>query len=242
MYESKKSYKPSPAAKPNGDTNRSLVDIEVALAKEFQYQKNIVAFNVIGESYILPIFHECDMLVCSLKSRLLTEVEIKRTWADFCADFKKRHHHETSSERLEINAFWYAVPEGIYNKCVEKLIEEKVVPSGIITYDEDLNMKRHKALISWDPACEGRWINSTYHLVAPFGGDLKVTEVAKLVSSGTAFKLPFPDGNYKDVTIIPVYNARPMFTEQVLKLAQLASMRQVSLRERISVMDSKKDK
>ena len=76
------------------DTNRTLYEIEVALAKlpEFDYRKNIVVFNVQGISRLMPIYHECDMLVCS-KSGYLTEIEIKRSWSDFLADFKKKHNH-----------------------------------------------------------------------------------------------------------------------------------------------------
>lgn len=49
------------------DTKRTLYEIEVALAKyrDFDFRKNIIAFNVNGWSATLPINHECDMLVCS---------------------------------------------------------------------------------------------------------------------------------------------------------------------------------
>ena len=49
------------------DTQRSLYEIEVALAKSsyFNFVKNIIAFNVNWISYKLPIWHECDMLVLS---------------------------------------------------------------------------------------------------------------------------------------------------------------------------------
>lgn len=118
------------------DTNRTLYEIEVALAKyrDFDFRKNIVAFNVNGWSERLPIFHECDMLVCS-KSGYLTEIEIKRSWSDFLADFKKKHHHE--SEGL-IKYFYYCVPDSLYEKVRDYLCENKVDCAGIITYTEDL--------------------------------------------------------------------------------------------------------
>ena len=72
------------------DTSRSLYEIEIALAKKFEYLKNIIVFNVIGESEDLPIGHECDCLVLS-KSGYLTEIEIKRSWQDFLNDFKKKN-------------------------------------------------------------------------------------------------------------------------------------------------------
>lgn len=118
------------------DTERTLYEIEVALAKypSFDFRKNIVAFNVNGISSILPIVHECDMLVCS-KSGYLTEIEIKRSWADFLADFKKRHHHESAGL---IKYFYYCVPDSLYEKVKDYLFENKVECAGIITYTEDL--------------------------------------------------------------------------------------------------------
>lgn len=72
------------------NTERTLYEIEVALAKseQFNYVKNIVAFNVNGIGSNLLICHECDMLVLS-KSGYLTEIEIKRSWSDFIADLAK---------------------------------------------------------------------------------------------------------------------------------------------------------
>lgn len=120
------------------DTNRSLYEIEVALAKSrfFDYRKNIVAFNVNGWSGTLPIFHECDMLVLS-KSGYLTEIEIKRSWSDFLADFKKKHHHE--SEGL-IKYFYYCVPDALYERVKDYLYEKDIDCAGIITYDEELGI------------------------------------------------------------------------------------------------------
>lgn len=118
------------------DTNRTLYEIEVALAKyrDFDFRKNIVAFNVNGWSERLPIFHECDMLVCS-KSGYLTEIEIKRSWSDFLADFNKKHKHEP---RGLIKYFYYCVPDSIYEKVRDYLFENVVKCAGIITYTEDL--------------------------------------------------------------------------------------------------------
>ena len=126
-------------AKPNGDTGRSLLDIELALAREFEWKRNLVVFNVHGLSGRLNIQHECDMLVMT-KAGYLTEVEIKRTFTDFCADFRKRHHHE--SHGCDIKEFWYCVPEGIYERCLSKLAEQKLLPTGILCYDEELNFSR----------------------------------------------------------------------------------------------------
>lgn len=118
------------------DTNRTLYEIEVALAESdfFNFKKNIIAYNVKGWSVTLPINHECDMLVLS-KSGYLTEIEIKRSWTDFVADFKKKHGHE--SDGL-IKCFYYCVPDSLYEKVRDYLFENEVKCAGIITYTEDL--------------------------------------------------------------------------------------------------------
>ncbi len=123
------------------DTERSLYEIEVALAKTdvFNYIRNIVAFNVNGESAKLPIWHECDMLVLS-KFGYLTEIEIKRSFSDFLADFKKKHHHENMGI---IKYFYYCVPEKIYEKVHDELSKRDVEYSGIITFDEKLKIIHH---------------------------------------------------------------------------------------------------
>jgi len=60
--------------------------------------------------------HEADLLVMS-KAKLLTEIEIKRSWSDFIADFKKDHDH---SHPL-IARFYYAVPSSIGKRVFDYL-------------------------------------------------------------------------------------------------------------------------
>ena len=124
------------------DTKRNIYEIEVALAKcdQFNFVRNIVAFNVKGQSEKLPIYHECDMLVMS-KSGYLTEIEIKRSWSDFLADFKKHHGHKCPEL---IKQFYYCVPLSIYDKVYDKLKEKRVDYTGIITYNEDLYLEFHR--------------------------------------------------------------------------------------------------
>lgn len=232
MYNVKHDLTEYPPAKPNGDTNRSLTDIEIALAKEFGFEKNIIVFNVVGQSWVLPLFHECDMVVVSPKSRLLSELEIKRTWQDFCADFKKRHHHQTS-DAIEVSSFSYIIPEGLYEKAVRKLQEERIVVTSLITYDEQLRFRHHTCLYSFLPESEGQSYASNYSSVGKY--NYKADEVKKGVEAGKYFKLDFTLDSKP--TIIPKANARPLFTEQLLELARLGCMRQVSLRERISKLE-----
>ena len=120
-------------------TKRTIGEIEVALAKKFDYIRNLVVFNVNGWSEKLPIYHECDMLSMS-KRGYLTEVEIKRTWSDFLADFKKTHKHDN---RGIIKYFYYCIPKDMLEKAYDKLSENNVTYSGIITYNEDLYFETH---------------------------------------------------------------------------------------------------
>lgn len=124
------------------DTKRTLYEIEVALSKtdNFNFIKNIIAFNVNGLGHSLLIQHECDMLVLS-KSGYLTEIEIKRSWEDFKADFKKKHSHENMGI---IKNFFYCIPVSILNKVQDFFKDKKVSFNTIITYDENLNITFHK--------------------------------------------------------------------------------------------------
>lgn len=63
--------------------------------------------------------YEADLLIMN-KTGYVTEIEIKRSWSDFLADFKK---DEKAHKAEIIYQFWYCVPDEIYNKCVEKLKE-----------------------------------------------------------------------------------------------------------------------
>ena len=49
--------------------------------------------------------YEADFVVVS-KSGYLTEVEIKRSYSDFLADFKKKHSHDAE----QVYYFYYCVP------------------------------------------------------------------------------------------------------------------------------------
>lgn len=121
------------------NTEKTLYEIEVALSKTdtFNFVRNIIAFNVNGLGESLNIQHECDMLVLS-KSGYLTEIEIKRSWEDFLADFKKRHNHDG---RGLVKFFYYCVPEIIYDKVLNYICDNEIKCSGIISYDEFLKIK-----------------------------------------------------------------------------------------------------
>jgi hypothetical protein len=124
------------------DTEKTQYEIEVALAKSvyFNFVKNIVAFNVYGKSSKLPLYHECDMLVLN-NTGYLTEIEIKRSYSDFLADFKKTHHHQ---DRYNIiKNFYYCIPEKLLGKCYKYLSDNNVEYDGIVTYSEKLSIYLH---------------------------------------------------------------------------------------------------
>ena len=116
-------------------TKRKLYDIEVGLAKldEFNFVRNLVVFNVNGSSSIMYLDHECDVLVLS-KAGYLTEIEIKRSWEDFKADFKKKCGHNDCGV---IKTFYYCVSELFADKVIEYLKENKVDCYGVIIYSEE---------------------------------------------------------------------------------------------------------
>lgn len=118
-------------------TERTLIEIEVALAEHLRYLSNIVLFRAINVGETLPFYHETDCLVCS-KAGYLKEIEIKRSWSDFLADFRKDHRHEGEGC---INQFYYCIPVSILDKVKNKLQKENMLYAGIITYDENLSIR-----------------------------------------------------------------------------------------------------
>lgn len=196
--------------KSNGDTNRDLLDIELALAEHFSWKKNIIAFNVLGVSGILPLFHECDMLVVS-PSGYLTEVEIKRSFADFCADFKKKHRHES---QVPLKEFIFAIPEDILQKVVEKLSEERFIPTYILTYDEELDINVYPVYQALDTEKKREYRDWYWE-----------NERAIVILTPKDGK-----GIFRPVDL---HRTGPLFLEQRLEIARLGAMRQVALRKRI---------
>lgn len=117
-------------------TNRTIIEIELALAEHFNWKKNVIVTNVTDLSTL--VYHECDMLI--LKGDYLTEVEIKRSWKDFLADFKKKHQHESNI----VKHFYYCVPISIIDKVLEYIKTNNIQCKTVISYDEDLKLTYHE--------------------------------------------------------------------------------------------------
>jgi len=79
----------------------NATDIEVAVAKYFNWRVNLIVPNVSWGFFI----HECDLLIVT-KAGYCYEVEIKISRADLKADAKKRHGHR--SDRLR--KLFFAIP------------------------------------------------------------------------------------------------------------------------------------
>ena len=127
--------------KRHNETQTSLYDIEVRIARsrDFNFLQNLVVFNVYGHGTVLPIWHECDVLVCS-KAGYLSEIEIKRSYADFLNDFKKAHDHQSDY----IKNFYYCIPWIMKDKVTDFLsnIEDKEdwrAKAGIILFYDDVD-------------------------------------------------------------------------------------------------------
>lgn len=121
------------------DTKRKLYEIEIALAKsrEFDFSQKLVVFNVFGSGSVLPIWHECDVLVCT-NAGYLSEIEIKRSYSDFLNDFKKEHDHQSKY----IKNFYYCVPLKIKDRVADFLDnfenrDDWRTKAGIIVFHED---------------------------------------------------------------------------------------------------------
>ncbi len=78
------------------------------------------------------LWHEADFVACSPAGRL-TEVEIKRSWEDYKADFAKSHHHDDT----RISYFYFCVPKSLVDRVQSHLgqqLESK--ETGLLYYTE----------------------------------------------------------------------------------------------------------
>lgn len=98
------------------ETDLTIEQIETILVgmpySPYFIRQNIVIPNVSWGF----LNHEADLLIIN-KNKHLIEIEIKRTWADFMADFKKSHTHNDK----KLSHFYYAVPESIGKRVFEWL-------------------------------------------------------------------------------------------------------------------------
>ena len=107
-------------------TKFSVKDIQLILRDSwmFDQRSDIIVPNV---SWGL-LRYEADLVAVNRRN-YLTEVEIKRSFEDFKADFKKDHKHDDPL----VGTFYYCVPKAIVEKVVSFLYEH---------YDVDPSVER----------------------------------------------------------------------------------------------------
>lgn len=150
QYKDLKVEYPETPGSPNLDTNCSVEAIENGLNSYFDTRKCI---NVPNVSWGL-LNHEADF-VSVTKSGYLTEVEIKRSWSDFLADFKKKVNHEDE----KVSSFYYCVPASIKDKVVEYLKNNKIWSDGVFYYN-DIPVGETSAFINWPITYESKSFKS----------------------------------------------------------------------------------
>ena len=129
-------------------TELTVKDIQALLAEYFGIRNNIIVPNV---SWGL-LDYEADLLVMN-KTGYVTEIEIKRSWSDFLADFKK---DENAHKSEIIYQFWYCVPDSLYKDCIEKLKEvypDSLDRPNVISYSDSGVLNFHGKSASY---CRGK--------------------------------------------------------------------------------------
>lgn len=99
-------------------TKLSVTQIQLALRNSdiFNPTRDLIVPNV---SYgMLP--YEADLIGIT-PSGQVTEIEIKRSLADLCADYKKSHKHDASC----VTYFFYCVPESLVEKAKAVILENE---------------------------------------------------------------------------------------------------------------------
>lgn len=168
-------------------TELSVKEIQALLAEYWGIRNNIIVPNV---SWGL-LDYEADLLVMN-KTGYVTEVEIKRSWSDFLADFKK---DENAHKSEIIYQFWYCVPDSIYKDCIEKLKEvypDNLDRPNVISYSDSGVLNFHGKSASY---CRGK------HRKLFLEEQLKLARLGTLRYWSSEFKRLRTDGENKDIEL-----------------------------------------
>lgn len=88
--------------------------------------------------------HEADLVMLT-RVGILTEYEIKRSWSDFVADFKKDSYHADD----RISYLYYYVPEVMADDAAKYIVPDDEsrwkYHAGVVGYDEDGRCRVHLA-------------------------------------------------------------------------------------------------
>lgn len=75
--------------------------------------------------------YEADFIYFDLKTRYLTEIEIKTSIQDFRNDFKKKRYHDCEN----VKYLYYAIPRSLYDAHCDE-IKSLIGDAGLILIDE----------------------------------------------------------------------------------------------------------
>lgn len=121
------------------DTNLSVNEIQDMLILKLHIggvRQNLCVPNV---SWGAGIDYEADLVVVT-KAGYATEYEIKRSWTDFLADFKKK---EGAHKAPWVYRFAYVVPDSIIDKVLLFFQKRGGEVPAVIGYTEDLQIKKY---------------------------------------------------------------------------------------------------
>lgn len=117
-------------------TTLSTDDIENLL---FKWLGGIKCRNICVPNVSWGMFkYEMDFVAVTPKGKL-TEIEIKRSWSDFMADFKKTFYHDD----CHVADFWYCVPSCMINET-ENFLVKRGYTDGLMAYSDDGKIKIFK--------------------------------------------------------------------------------------------------
>lgn len=114
-------------------TKLTVEEILLAIYDSGQFNKRQCLF-VPNASWGL-FDYELDLAIMS-KDGYVTEIEIKRSWEDFLADFKKKHTHNDE----KVYYFYYCVPEAIVSKVcdyIEQHFEDEKERPAVFCFTEE---------------------------------------------------------------------------------------------------------
>lgn len=121
------------------DTKLSVREIEDMIILKLHQggvRSNLCVPNV---SWGAGIDYEADLVVVS-KAGYATEYEIKRSWTDFLADFKKG---ECAHKAPWVYRFAYVVPDNIIGKVLLFFKDRGGEIPAVVGYTEDGQLKRY---------------------------------------------------------------------------------------------------
>ncbi|MCM1301982.1 MAG: hypothetical protein NC226_09710 [Bacteroides cellulosilyticus] len=121
------------------DTNLSVKEIELALLDWCGGERSNIAVPNVTTGLFWGLPFEADLLVMS-KAGYVTEFEIKRSYTDFVADFKK---DASAHNAPQIYNFYYVVPISIIEKVMKYLREYVEEEPAVLAYDETGKFKNY---------------------------------------------------------------------------------------------------